>query len=136
MLQGEVLEQEQDSDEPVKKKRRGGGIKRFVGSPESTPGDKAFLGEFLVQACVGETDGEDVAEIAQGDKGGEAAGAGAVAEDVAEEEAGNYDFGFREVGFWNRGEVGDVCEDVEDCGAADGEGGGPGEGFTRVADFA
>jgi hypothetical protein len=74
---------------------------------------------------VRETDGEHVAQVAERDKGRQTTCAGAVAEDVAEEEPSNDDFRFCKVGFRDRGEVGDVYENVEDGGAANGEGSGP-----------
>jgi hypothetical protein len=72
-----------------------------------------------------ETDGEHVAQITERDECRQTACARAVTEDVAEKEAGDDDFGFCEVRFRDRGEVGDVYEDVEDGGATDGEGSGP-----------
>lgn len=113
-------DKDDDGDEPVEEEGGGRRAEGLDGCPELAVRKETLLREFLVQARVGEADGKHVAEIGQGDEGGQTARACAVAEDVAEEDAGYDGFAAREVFFGDRGEVGDVGKDVEDGGAADG----------------
>lgn len=82
-----------------------------------------------------EAHGEDVAEVTQGDEGGEGPRACALAKDVLEEDGGDEDLCAGNVLLGDGGKIGHVGEDVKDGDAADGQGRCDGEGAARVLEL-
>ncbi|QBZ65566.1 hypothetical protein PoMZ_12528 [Pyricularia oryzae] len=129
-------QQHNHRDDPVQEesgRRRAKGLGR---GPEAAERQQTLLAKLLVQAGVRKADGQDVAEVGQGDKGRQSGAAGTDSKHVAEEDARHDHLGLGQFRLWDGGKVGHVGEHVEDGGTADGQGHGDGERLARVLELA
>lgn len=129
-------EQDNDGDQPVEEERSGRSIARLVGTPKPAKRKQTLLAQLLVETSVGESDSQDVAQIAEGDENRKGLDTGVVTENVLEKDTGDKNLGGSNIGLGDSGEVSDVGQDVEDSDTSHGDRSGESQGTARILEFA
>lgn len=133
---GRRSKQDDNGNQPVQKEGSGRSIARLVGTPEPAKRKQTLLAQLLVETSMGESDSQNVAQVAESDENGKGLDTGVVTENVLEKDTGDKNFGGSDIGLGDSGEVGDVGQDVEDSDTGHGDRSGESQGTARILEFA
>lgn len=128
--------QDDNSNQPMQEKGGSRSVARLVGTPEPAKRKQTFLAQLLIETSVGESDSQDVAQVAEGDENGKGLDTGAVTKNVLEKDTGDKNLGGSDLALGDSGEVGNVGQDVENGDAGNGDRSGEGKGTARILEFA